>query len=137
MGWTGPYVCDNFKQDMLAYLSAKTIKLALYTSSAALTNSTTAYSTTNEITGTGYTAGGKTLSGLASTLTSGVCFLDWTDPVWSASSFTAAGALMYNSTDSNKAMLVLDFGGSRLLVSGTFTVVFPAADVTHAIFRLT
>ena len=117
-----------------------TIKIALYTSSATIDATTTAYSTTNEISGTGYTAGGVTLTNqLVATANAsasgGTAYFDADDPEWTSASFTAAGALIYNSTNADKAIAVLNFGGDFTVSSGTFRIVFPAAGTT-AIVRI-
>jgi hypothetical protein len=112
-----------------------TIKIALYTSSATLGASTTAYSTTNEISGTGYTAGGETLANQAVAITGTTAHFDADDPTWTSASFTARGALIYNSTNGDKAIAILDFGGDFTVSSGTFRIVFPAAGAA-AIIRI-
>jgi hypothetical protein len=119
--------------------TGNTFKMALYTSTATLDGSTTAYSSTNEITGTGYTAGGNTLVIPASmpSLTTTTAWTDFNDTVWSSSTITnARGALIYNSTSSNKAVVVLDFGADKSSSAGDFTVVFPAAAAATAIIRI-
>ena len=131
-------MCTSFKADLLNKeqdLDADTIKIALYTSSASLGAGTTAYSTTNEITGTGYTAGGVAL-GSTTVATSGTtAYFDAADPSWTSASFTANGALIYNDTNSDKAIAVLAFGGDFTVAGGTFQIVFPAAG-TAAIIRI-
>ena len=123
-------LCNSFKQELLAmtpHTASDTYKIALFTSSATLSKSTTAYSTTNEVSGTGYTAGGAALVGFNVTLDGDTAILDWTtDPTWASSTITARGALIYNSSRSNKAVAVLDFGGDITSTSDTFTVTFPA-----------
>lgn len=118
--------------------TADTFKIALYTSSATLGASTTAYTTSNEVaSGGGYTTGGNTLTvAQVPTSTSTTAWLDFTDSTWAASSITARGALIYNSTQSNKAVAVLDFGSDKSSFSGDFTIVFPTADSTNAIIRI-
>lgn len=111
-------------------------KIALYTSSATLGASTTTYSTTNEVVGTGYTAGGNTLTTVAPTSSGTTAFLDFNDTTWSTATITANGALIYNSTQSDKAVAVLAFGGDKTSTAGDFTIVFPAADATNAIIRI-
>ena len=114
-----------------------TFKIALYTSSATLDASTTAYSTTNEVaTGGGYTAGGNTLTTVAPTSSGTTAFLDFNDTTWSASTITANGALIYNSTQSNKAVAVLAFGSDKSSSGGNFTIQFPVADASNAILRI-
>lgn len=130
---------SSFKTDMLSgnqALATDTIKIALYTSAATLNASTTAYTTTNEVVGTGYTAGGNTLTGATISLdgTTGICTFSNTS--WTTSSITARGALIYNSTKSNKAIAVLDFGADKTSTSGTFTINFPAATAGSAIIQV-
>jgi len=117
--------------------TADTFKIALYTSSATLGATTTAYSSTNEVTGTGYTAGGNTLTVSTTPTSSGTtALLDFSDTTWSAATITARGALIYNSTQSNKAVAVLDFGSDKTSTAGDFTIVFPTADASNAIIRI-
>lgn len=116
---------------------ADTFKIALFTSSATLSAATTAYSTSNEVSGTGYTAGGNTLTiSQVPTSTSTTAWLDFADSTWSTSTITANGALIYNSTQSNRAVAVLAFGGDKTSTAGDFVIVFPAADSTNAIIRI-
>ena len=130
-------ICTSFKQELLVgthnftATSGNTFKIALYTSSASLGASTTAYSATNEITnasGTAYTAGGATLTTTA--------FCDFADVSYTSASFTANGALIYNDTQSDKACAVIAFGSDKTVTSGTFTIQFPTADASDAIIRL-
>lgn len=119
--------------------TADTFKIALYTSSANLGAGTTAYSSSNEITntsGSAYTAGGATLTTVAPTSTGTTAFLDFNDVTWSAASFTANGALIYNDTQGDKAVAVLAFGSDKTASNGDFTIVFPTADSTDAIIRI-
>lgn len=112
-------------------------KIALFTSSATLDATTTAYSTSNEVTGTGYTAGGNTLSISANPTSSGTtAFLDFADTTWSSATITARGALIYKSGGTNPAIAVLDFGSDKTSTAGDFTIVFPAADASNAIIRI-
>ena len=121
-----------------AATTADTFKIALYTSSATLDATTTAYTTSNEVPSTGnYTAGGNTLAiAAAPTSTGTTAFLDFTDTTWATSTITARGALIYNSTQSNKAVAVLDFGSDKSSSVGSFTIQFPTADATNAILRI-
>lgn len=131
-------MCTSFKADVLNKeqdLEADTLKIALYTSSATLGAATTAYSTTNEISGTGYSAGGVTLTSTTVATTGTTAYFDADDPEWTSASFTARGALIYNSTNADKAIAVLDFGGDFTVSSGTFRIVFPAAGAS-AIIRI-
>jgi len=114
--------------------TSQTFKIALYTSSATLGASTTAYSTTNEASGTGYTAGGATLPVASGVTSSGtVAYVDFTDVTWSSSSITARGALIYKSASGNPAVAVIDFGGEVQSSSGDFTISWPAPSATNAI----
>jgi hypothetical protein len=135
MAFTGSYVTDSFKQQLLLAVhdfTTDVIKIALYSSAATIDNSTTVYSTTNEITGTGYTAGGKTLT-CTVTLSGNYAILDFADVNWTGATFTCRGALVYNSSKSNKSIFVLDFGTDKTVSSGTFSIQFPVADVNNAI----
>lgn len=127
----------SFKQEVLLGvhdLETDTIKLALFTAEASLGASTTAYSTSNEVSGTGYTAGGVTLTG-ATVLTSGTtAYVDFGNASWDPAAFTARGALIYNASKSNKAIAVLDFGADKTATT-TFTVQMPANTVDAALIR--
>lgn len=117
--------------------SADTFKIALYTSSASLDASTTAYSASDEVSGAGYVAGGNTLTVSQVPTSSGTtAFLDFDDTTWSAATITANGALIYNSSQSNKAVAVLAFGGDKTSTNGNFTIQFPAATASDAIIRI-
>ena len=135
-------MCTSFKVELLTgthNFTASTgdaFKLALYTSSATLDASTTAYTTSNEVTGTGYTAGGGALTNVTPTSSGTTAFTDFADLTFSTATITARGCLIYNSTDSDKAVAVLDFGGDKTSTSGTFTIQFPTADASNAILRL-
>lgn len=129
----------SFKSEILSgtHLSTDTYKIALYTSSATLNATTTAYTTTNEVSGAGYTAGGATLSGFSVTTSGTTAILDFTsDPSWASATITARGAMIYNSTKANKAVYVLDFGADKTSTSGTFTVTFPTPDATNGLIRI-
>lgn len=134
-------MCTSFKKESWQALhdftasTGHAFKIALYTSSATLDATTTAYSATNEISGTGYTAGGAALSQVTPTTSGTTAFVDFADVSWTTASFTARGALIYNSTNSNRAVAVLDFGADKTVSSGTFTIVFPTADASNAILR--
>lgn len=143
-------MCTSFKVEILDGIHAfgttvaragttpDTFKIALFTSSATLDATTTAYSTSNECPSTGnYTAGGQNLTvSTAPTSTSTTAWLDFDDVTWSNATITANGALVYNSTQSNKAVAVLAFGGDKTSTSGDFTIIFPAANSTSAIIRI-
>jgi hypothetical protein len=115
-------------------------KIALYTSSATLSAATTAYSTSNEVSGTNYTAGGNTLTNVTPTTSSTTALTDFADTTWSSSTITARGALIYNSSTTagaaDRAIVVLDFGADKTSTSGDFTIQFPAAGASTAIIRI-
>lgn len=118
------------------HTAADVYKIALFTSAATLGESTTAYSTTNEVVGTGYTAGGKILVGYTPGTGGTESWIDWTtDPVWTTSTITARGAMIYNSSKSNKVCAILDFGADITSTASDFTVTFPAAAAGTALIR--
>ena len=116
--------------------SGDTYKLALFTSSATLGASTTAYATTNEVSGTGYSAGGGTLTNVTPSADGTTAITDFADLTFSSATITARGCLIYNDTQSDKAVCAIDFGGDKTSTAGNFTVVFPAPTATGAIIRL-
>lgn len=117
-------------------LDTDSIKLALYTNAASLSDGTTTYTTSNEVVGTGYSAGGVVLTGIDVTTDSSVAVVSITDAVVTASTITARGALIYNSTNANKAIAVFDFGADKSSTAGDFTIQFPAAAAATAIIRI-
>ena len=117
-------------------LNTDVIKIALYTSAAVLGATTTAYTTSNEATGTGYSAGGNVLAGATITTSGTTAFATFDNSLWSAASFVARGALIYNSSKANRAIAVLDFGGDQTVSNGDFAVIFPAANASDAIIRI-
>jgi hypothetical protein len=134
-------VCNSFKQELLAmtpHTAADVYKLALYTSAATLSKATTVYSATNEVANSGsYAAGGITLVGFTVTLDTDTAILDWTtDPTATTFTGTARGGLIHNSSRSNKAVAVLDFGADITATAGTFTVTFPAATAAAGLVRI-
>jgi hypothetical protein len=139
-------ICNSFKQEILeaehnfTASTGNTFKIALYTSSVTLGASTTAYSSSNEITnssGTAYTAGGASLTSVTPTLDSSTAVCDFSDVSWTSASFTANGCLIYNDSHStDAAVCAVAFGGDKTVSSGTFTVQFPAAAATTAIVRI-
>ena len=130
--------CTSFKVELLTGthdFSSDTFKIALYTGAATLGADTTAYSASNEVSASGYAAGGNALTvSTAPTSSSTTAYVSFANTSWS-SALTARGALIYNSSKSNKAVAVLDFGADKTS-SGTFTVTFPTADATSAIVRI-
>jgi hypothetical protein len=112
-----------------------TIKIALFNANADLTASTTVYSTNQEVTGTGYTAGGNTLTGATVRSNGTTAFVSFDNTSWSSASFTSRGALIYNSSKANRSIAVLNFGSDKIVANGTLTIEFPTNDVTSAIIR--
>lgn len=150
-------MCTSFKAEILLAVhdfrptSGDTFKLALYTSSASIDANTTAYTASNEVSGTNYTAGGGSLSNLGvvtsnNTASTGTGFTDFSDLTFANATITARGALIYNSTPSansnanttltNAAVCVLDFGSDKTSTAGDFTIIFPAATNAAAIIRI-
>jgi len=136
-------MCTSFKKELMEakhnFLASggNTFKIALYTSSATLSAATTAYSATNEVSGTNYTAVGNTLTNVnpASSGTTG--FTDFADTTWSSSTITANGAVIYNDTASgDPSVIVLAFGADKSSSAGDFTITFPTADASDAIIRI-
>ena len=118
-------------------LDTDVLKLALYTSSATLGPSTTVYSSADEVVGEGYTAGGVTLTGVTVSSSNGVAYMSFNNPQWVAASFTCRGALIYNSTKSNKSIAVLDFGTDQTALGQVVNIILPPNNFTSAIIRLT
>jgi hypothetical protein len=132
-------MCSSFKQQILLGehdMDTDTFKIALYTSAATLSAATTVYSTSDEVVGTGYTAGGNTLTGATVSLSGTTAFVDFSDSSWTTATITARGALIYTSSKANKAVAVLDFGSDKISTGGTFTVQFPVNDASSAIVRI-
>lgn len=133
-------ICNSFKQEILAmtpHTAGDAYMIALYTSAATLSKATTAYSATNEVGASGtYVAGGQALSGFSVTLDTDTAILDWTaDPLWTGATITARGALIYNSTRTNKAVAVLDFGSDIISTAGNFLVTLPAPAAATGLIR--
>lgn len=135
-------MCTSFKSELMSALhnfnnpGGNTFKIALYTSSATLGAATTAYSATNEVTGTGYTAGGNTLTSVSPTTSGTTAYVDFADTTWSSSTITANGALIYNANSSNASVITLAFGSDKSSSNGDFQIVFPVANATAAIIRI-
>jgi len=135
-------MCTSFKKELLEGVhnfllsGGDTFKVALFTSSASLDAGTTAYSATNEVSGDGYSSGGNTLTRINPATSGTTAFTDFANTTWSSSTITARGAVIYNSTDSDKAVAVLDFGSDKSSDTGDFTIQFPTADASSAIIRL-
>ena len=136
-------IASTFKSQLLGGLqnftasTGNTFKVALYTSSATLNSSTAVYTTVNECPSTGnYVAGGNTLTGQSITLSGTTAFIDFADSTWASATISAAGALVYNSTNSNSVVCVLDFGSTYTSTNGALTIVFPAPTTTTALLIL-
>lgn len=140
-------MCTSFKKELLEgkhdfnATSGDTFKIALFTSSATLGASTTDYSSSNEVSGTGYTAGGNTLTNIDPTTSGTTAFTDFADTTWSSATITANGALIYNTTTdggtgTTNAVCALAFGGDKTSTNGDFVIQFPTADASNAIIRL-
>ena len=135
-------MCTSFKKELLEGVhnfknsGGSTFKLALFTSSASLDASTTAYSTSNEATGTNYSAGGLALTRVDPSSSGTTALTDFADLTFSTATVTANGAVIYNSSASDKAVIVLAFGGDKTSTAGDFTIQFPTADASNAIIRI-
>lgn len=149
MAFTGNFMCTSFKQQILEgahdfrATSGDVFYIALYTNSASFTAATTAYTASNEITntsGSAYVAGGGVLGNVNPSTSGTTALTDFADETWSTASFTARGAMIYNSTPThtytNPSVVILDFGSDKTAVAGDFTVVFPTADASNAIIRI-
>ena len=132
----------SFKQELLVGThnftasSGNAFKLALYTSSATLGATTTAFTTPGQASGTNYTSGGATLTSVTPTTSGTTALCDFADLTFGTATVTARGCMIYNDTQSDKAVAVIDFGGDKTSTAGNFTIVFPAANATAAIIRL-
>ena len=135
-------VPDSFKQELFlathnfSTSAGNTFKLALYTTVNGFSTGTTNYITTNEASGTGYSAGGTTLVNSTVTVAQNISFVSFNNATFSTATLTASCCLIYNSTQSNKAVVVLDFGGSKTSTNGDFTIQFPTANSTSAVLRI-
>jgi len=135
-------LCTSFKQEILEAEhdftnAAHTMRAALYTSSATINATTTAYTVTNEVSGAGYVAKGNALTNVTPTTSGTTALTDFADTTWSTSTITARGAMIFNDSHASDAsVLVLDFGGDKSSTTGDFTIQFPAADASNAIIRI-
>ena len=143
MAFTGNYMCTSFKKELmqgihnLSLSGGNTFKMALYTDAATLDASTTAYTTSNEVSGTGYTAKGAALTRVDPSNDGTTGITDFANLTFSSSSITANGALIFNeSASGDPAVCALAFGGDKTSSSGDFTIQFPAADASNAIIRI-
>ena len=136
-------MCTSFKKELLDAVhnfknsGGSTFQIALYTSSASLAASTTAYTTSNEVSGTNYTAKGNTLTRVDPSSSGTTALTDFADTTWSSSTITARGAMIFNdSASGDPSVLILNFGSDKSSSSGDFTIAFPAADASTAIIRI-
>ena len=134
-------VCNSFRGEVLQGIhsfgaAADVFKIALYTSAANIGATTTAYTTAGEVAGPGYVAGGSVLTGQSLTVSGATAYVDFNDVVWTLSTITARGALIYNSSKANRSVAVIDFGSDRSSSTSSFTVSFPSPSVTEAIIRI-
>ena len=149
MAFSGNYMCTSFKKELLYGVhdfdlaNGDTFKIALYDNNAAFTAATTAYTATNEVSGTGYSAGGGALTNVDPTSSGTTALTDFQDETFSTATITARGALIYNTTPNttsisvtNPSVVVLDFGSDKTSTAGDFTIVFPTADASNAIIRI-
>ena len=142
MAFDGNFMCTSFKQELMEAVhnfknsGGSTFRLALYTNSATFTAATTAYTSSNEVSGTGYTAKGNELTRVDPTTSSTTAYTDFADTTWSSSSITARGGLLFNdSASGDPSVIILDFGADKTSSSGDFTVAFPTASCSAAIIR--
>ena len=147
MAFSGNFMCSSFKRELLEgghnfkNSGGHTFKLAMYTNSASFNAATTAYTTSNEVSGSGYTAGGGTLTRVDPSLSGTTALTDFADLTFSSATVTARGALIYNTTTgggsgTTDTVVVLDFGSDKTSTAGDFTIQFPAADASNAIIRI-
>ena len=143
MAFSGNYMCTSFKTELMTAThtftnsTGNTFKLALYDNSASFTAATTAYTTSNEISGSGYSAGGGTLTNVTPTSSSTTAFTDFDDLTFSTATITARGALIYNDTAAgDPSVVILDFGGDKTSTAGDFKIVMPTADSSNALIRI-
>ena len=143
MAFSGNFMCTSFKKELMEAVhnfknsGGNTFRLALYTNSASFTAATTAYTSSNEVSGTNYTAKGNELTRVDPTTSSTTAFTDFADTTWSSSSITARGGLLFNdSASGDPSVIILDFGGDKTSDAGDFTVVFPAASAAAALIRI-
>ena len=136
-------MCTSFKKELMEakhnflLSGGNTFKIALYTSSATLSAATTAYSATNEVSGTNYSAAGNTLTRIDPSSSGTTGFTDFADTTWASSTITARGAVIFNEdTTGDTSVLVLNFGADKTSTAGDFTIAFPTADASDAIIRI-
>lgn len=143
MAFSGNFMCTSFKKELMEGIhdfrnsGGSTFKLALYDNNASFTAATTAYTTSDEVSGTGYTAGGGSLTRVDPSTSGTTALTDFADLTFSSATITARGALIYNDTASgDPSIVVLDFGADKTSSAGDFTIIFPTADASNAIIRI-
>ena len=143
MAFTGNFVCTSFKVELMTAThnftlsTGNTFNIALYDNNASFTAATTAFTASDEVTGTAYTTKGNTLVNVTPTSSSTTALTDFSDSTWSSSTITARGAMIFNDTASgDPSVVILDFGSDKSSSSGDFTIVFPTADSSSAIIRI-
>ncbi len=143
MAFTGNFMCTSFKKELMEakhnflLSGGNTFKLAMYDNNASFTAATTAYTATNEVSGTGYSAGGGTLTRIDPSSSGTTAFTTFSDLTFSTATVTARGALIYNDTAAgDPTVIVLDFGADKTSTAGDFTIQFPTADSSTAIIRI-
>jgi hypothetical protein len=143
MAFTGNFMCTSFKQELLTAThnfttgTGSAFKLALYDNNASFTAATTAYTATDEVSGTGYSAGGGALTNVTPTTSGTTALTDFADLTFTTATITARGALIYNDDAAgDPSVVVLDFGADKTSTAGDFTIVFPTADASNAIIRI-
>jgi hypothetical protein len=144
MAITTNAICNSFKREILqathnfgtTAATGNKFKISMYTTAATIGASTTSYTATGQVTSSSYTAGGKALVNSGTSLASGVAITDFADVSWTGVTLSARGALIYNTSATNKAVCVLDFGGTKTATAGTFTIQFPAYTTSAAILRI-
>ena len=135
-------MATSFKKELMEgkhnFLASggNSFKLALYTSSATMGAATTAYTTTNQATGTNYTAGGNALTNVNPASSGTTAFTDFADLTFGTATITARGCMIYNDTNADRNVAVFDFGGDKTSTAGSFTITFPTADASNAIIRI-
>ena len=143
MAFSGNFMCTSFKKELMEakhnflLSGGNTFKLAMYDNNASFTAATTAYTTSNEVSGTGYSAGGGTLTRIDPSSSGTTAFTTFSDLTFSTATVTARGALIYNDTATgDPTVIVLDFGADKTSTAGDFTIQFPTADASTAIIRI-
>ena len=143
MAFSGNFMCTSFKKELMEGVNnfknsgGNTFRMALYTDDSSFTAATTAYTSSNEISGTNYTAKGNSLTRVDPTTSGTTAYTDFADTSWSTATFTAMGAMIFNdSASGDPSVVILDFGADKTATAGTFTVAFPAADASNAIIRI-